>query len=957
MRQPCAVPAGLSNITAIAAGPRHCLALRSDGKVFAWGFSYDFMGNYLPTNVPASLSNVIAISAGMEHNEAVLRDRTVVVWGQTNNPGLATNGLVLTNAVGVAAGWHYGTAFFTDTTVQGWGQGDYDLTMDSIVAFSAGAAHVLVVRTNNDAPVIRRHPQNFFAVVGASTNLSVVATSATNLTYQWQRQATNGIWSNLSGQTNTSFAFTNLQDSDDGFYRVFVSTPMRSITSRVAQVETIHAPIIASQSPTLDLRRAQGSYQVLSVLVTNHGARFLHYDWLQNGSSTFLSMGPTFGVGFYSTSAEGSYQVIVSNPAGRATSAVWQVSVTLHGEAVMWGDNTYGQRNGRSRSNTDLVAISAGGYHTLALRENGTVVAWGTNHVGQTNVPSGLSNVTAVAAGYEHSVALRDDGTVRVWGETNYGQMPIPAAATNLTAVAAGGDQVLAQRADGQLFAWGATPVPAGISNVMGMSAGYEHALALMSNGTVQAWNNSGSPSMSAPGGLSNVVRVASGADHALALKKDGTVVGWGGNTYGEATPPAGLSNVMKIAAGYQFSIAMRNDGTVVSWGRNNFGQTNVPPSLTNICAIAAGTYHNVALAYNAALEYPVTSAAEDLLLIYNTNSADSIWVKDYYLAHRPMAGQANVMAINYAAAETISRPLFTNVFRVPVLNWLAENPTKRPKYWVLFLDVPSRMNNYYTNNGSYNSCYLLTNGLGYCDPVENSTSYELSLLPEARNPLIMHINMDGTNACRAYIDKLERFGTNYSPGKLVISAHAGGYGNTNYYFDGASNDGHADSIALAGRLTVLLAGASSNSVIYSDIRPDTGLSSHITTGTNVSGYVCWGFHSSLGGTYAISNTVTFSGESDWFIVATGESLNGLRVFIGEGRFVDWFSENAFGQANFASTAVGGVSQTDEPFQGGLADTAVLFHHWHLGRRFGHLAWRARQTPYFQAIGDPLITR
>jgi hypothetical protein len=58
-----------------------------------------------------------------------------------------------------------------------------------------------------------------------------------------------------------------------------------------------------------------------------------------------------------------------------------------------------------------VTAISAGGFHGLALKEDGTVVAWGLNDHGQARVPPGLSGVTAVAAGGFHSMALiADDG-------------------------------------------------------------------------------------------------------------------------------------------------------------------------------------------------------------------------------------------------------------------------------------------------------------------------------------------------------------------------------------------------------------------------------------------------------------------------------------------------------------------------------------------------------------------
>ena len=63
-----------------------------------------------------------------------------------------------------------------------------------------------------------------------------------------------------------------------------------------------------------------------------------------------------------------------------------------------------------------VVAISAGESHNLALKNDGTVVAWGNNDQGQSTVPSGLSGVVAISAGSYHSLALKNDGTVVTWG-------------------------------------------------------------------------------------------------------------------------------------------------------------------------------------------------------------------------------------------------------------------------------------------------------------------------------------------------------------------------------------------------------------------------------------------------------------------------------------------------------------------------------------------------------------
>lgn len=95
-------------------------------------------------------------------------------------------------------------------------------------------------------------------------------------------------------------------------------------------------------------------------------------------------------------------------------------------------------------SATNITAIAAGGFHSLALKDDGTVVAWGENDCGQTNVPAGLSNVVAISAGSYHSLALRNDGTVVAWGDNEHGQTNVPAALSNVVAISAGGNQSLA---------------------------------------------------------------------------------------------------------------------------------------------------------------------------------------------------------------------------------------------------------------------------------------------------------------------------------------------------------------------------------------------------------------------------------------------------------------------------------------------------------------------------------
>jgi hypothetical protein len=77
---------------------------------------------------------------------------------------------------------------------------------------------------------------------------------------------------------------------------------------------------------------------------------------------------------------------------------------------------------------SNVMAIAGAYDHSLALRNNGTVAAWGDNSFGQINVPAGLTNLLAVAGGQYYSMALRNNGTVAAWGANIFpGQTNVPA--------------------------------------------------------------------------------------------------------------------------------------------------------------------------------------------------------------------------------------------------------------------------------------------------------------------------------------------------------------------------------------------------------------------------------------------------------------------------------------------------------------------------------------------------
>jgi hypothetical protein len=274
-----------------------------------------------------------------------------------------------------------------------------------------------------------------------------------------------------------------------------------------------------------------------------------------------------------------------------------------NGQGVYFSQNSYMYETGLVMqaivaSNTpDRVigspfeAIAADGDYSLALKADGSVVAWGRNDYGQANAPAG-NDFVAIAAGYFHSLALKDDGSLIGWGYNIFGQANAPAGndfvavaagyfhtpvGNDFVAIAAGVYHSLALRADGSLIGWGYNAfgqanAPTG-NDFVAIAAGYFHSLALKADGSVVGWGGNGFGQASPPAGNS-FVAVAAGFHHSLALKADGSVIGWGYNAHGQADAPAG-NNFVAVAAGINHSLALKADGSVVGWGGNAFGQAN----------------------------------------------------------------------------------------------------------------------------------------------------------------------------------------------------------------------------------------------------------------------------------------------------------------------------------------------------------------------------------------------
>ncbi len=278
------------------------------------------------------------------------------------------------------------------------------------------------------------------------------------------------------------------------------------------------------------------------------------------------------------------------------------VALKSDGTVWTWGNNQYGQLGIGNTTNattpvqvpglSGMTAVAAGYGHTLALRNDGTVWAWGYDNDKQLGNPltpgaiwsttpvqvTGLTGVVAIGAGYYHSIALKSDGTVWAWGDNNHGEI-----GNGTTAQAVLATQVL------------------NLSGVTAIAANNSyHNLALKGDGTVWAWGandqgqlgygaggaNTYSATPAQVGVLSGVTAIGTGMNHSLAVKNDGTVWAWGENHHGQlglgtadtsihAMPQQvpGLGNAVGVSGGESHSVALKSDGTVRDWGDNAYGE------------------------------------------------------------------------------------------------------------------------------------------------------------------------------------------------------------------------------------------------------------------------------------------------------------------------------------------------------------------------------------------------
>ncbi|MFH1228520.1 MAG: hypothetical protein V1701_11550 [Planctomycetota bacterium] len=317
------------------------------------------------------------------------------------------------------------------------------------------------------------------------------------------------------------------------------------------------------------------------------------------------------------------------------------LALRVDGTLWAWGQNKYGElglgdtvsRTSPTQVGTDSnwKLIAFGFIDSFGIKTDGTLWAWGSNQDGRL----GLGDITMymrillptqvgtdndwdyMSAGSSHTLAIKTDGTLWAWGDLSIDSIlqtkPVKVGNDkNWKYAKCGHGYTLAIKNDGTLWAWGqnkygelglgdtvsrTSPTQVGTDNDWAnIACKNQRSFAIKTNGTLWAWGFNPDGYLGVGDWIAHYSPVQVGMDnnwyqisyqdtHCLALKTDGTLWTWGYNYHGElglgdygeqtfrVTPnKVGYQNDWaNIESGYANSYAIKNNGTLWGWGDNYY--------------------------------------------------------------------------------------------------------------------------------------------------------------------------------------------------------------------------------------------------------------------------------------------------------------------------------------------------------------------------------------------------
>ena len=583
----------------ISAGLAHTVTVTANGEMWAWGQKTVNDINPTPARI-GTATNWAYVSAGgyyssSVHTAAIKTDGSL--WVLDNDSDTLPRQIgTATNWVSVSAGGRHAVAVRTDGSLWAWGDNSSgQLGIGDICCCDGGTWY-------SDIPVRIGTATNWMSVSAGGWH--TVAVTTTGELWVWG--------DNGDGQLGIG----DVCCCDGGTY-----SPMQIGTA------TNWATVSAGGRHT--------------VAVTTTGEL-----WAWGGNS-FGQLGD--GTGGCCCDGE-SIPVRIGAATNWATvSAGYEhtIAVTTTGELWAWGRNHYGQLGddrawvcccdgGMYRTSpvrigtaTNWTSVSAGGLHTVGIKIDGTVWAWGGNDVGQLgngmawfeyiNSPLRLETTmdwAAVSVGGSHTMAITTNDELWAWGSNVNGQLGdgtggvcccdggIPyrnspvriGTATNWATVSAGDSHTVAITTNGELWAWGSSvdgqlgdggipyrnsPVRIGTAtNWATVSAGGNHTVAITTNG--ELWSL-GSTDLVRIGTATNWSSVSMSHGHTVAVTTNGELWAWGRNQYGQLGDGTGGGGWQNPDMGHRTSPV--RIGTATNWS-----------------SVSAGAFFTVAVTTNGEL-------------------------------------------------------------------------------------------------------------------------------------------------------------------------------------------------------------------------------------------------------------------------------------------------------------------------------------------------------------------
>jgi alpha-tubulin suppressor-like RCC1 family protein len=506
----------------VAAGATHSLALGLDGKLWAWGANSEGqLGNGATSNstIPIVIGGGYrAMAASSSQTFAIKSDGNLWAWGANSGGQLgdgSTTGSTSPKWIGsgyrsVAAGTYTTVAVKSDGGLWSWGVEDplYQLIFGTRLYSSPNSLVPKLIGSG------------FSSVAMGGDHIAALKSDGSLWT----------LGSNLYGQLGdeSTTSTSVLKPIGGGFVAVSAGSQhtvaLKSDGNLWAWGNNSLGQLGVGTSLASLVPQSIGSGYSSATAGSKHTVAV-------KGDSSLWAWGDnTDGqLGIEAKTSSATPQLVGTGYRSAAAGFVHTVAVKHDGSLWAWGNNGAGQLGVGTvqevstplQIGTQFSSVAAGLLHNLAIKIDGSVWAWGANLQGQLgDVAStgsvwsmtqidGLHDVVAVATGDYHSLALKRDGSVWAWGR-NLGQL---------------GDGTAVNRG---------TPVRVlNLDEVVSIAADGFTSLAVKQDGTVWLWGRTSYTPMRV-NGLDSISAIVARGGHALFLKKDGSVGGWGTNTSGQ---------------------------------------------------------------------------------------------------------------------------------------------------------------------------------------------------------------------------------------------------------------------------------------------------------------------------------------------------------------------------------------------------------------------------------------